>query len=903
MKKHNKFTKMLLTMVLILSIVIGNIPMAFAANENNPKGYITMSVEKFTLGLGYIKEPVRVPFYEGENLAEVLVRFLGEGNYKNTGTPESAFYLSKIKDTDDREVNIHPSISEACGYIGKKGDKEWLGEFDYSGMSGWMYCVDSKFAGVGASDWTLEDGQTVRWQFTLALGQDLGDDRYGMPPLVTIANKDLLTSKIADINSAANKSDLLGNVKIKEAYDNSYKVLEKIDAEQTQVDDALLKLNEALNSNPEIPEENPEVPGSPEVVLPSVPVNQAIEDTSSVLYNNTPDPKIGTLGGDWTILSLARNGYNIPKGYYDKYYENVSNELKEKNGVLHNSKYTEYSRVILGLSSIGKDVTNVGGYNLLEKLADFNAVTNQGINGPIFALIALDCNNYEIPVVESVKKQSTRDNLIEYILDKEIKQQDGTPKGGWTFRGNIADVDMTAMALQALAKYKDSTITKEDGTIVEVAPYIERGLTVLSELQTENGKYKENCESIAQVIVALTALGIDPKTDERFVKGNGNWTISAMMDFYVEGGGFKHTLNENSMNAMATDQGSYALAAYKRFVKGENSLYDMTDAFEGDSSVGPIDPVEGEVVIKGPNKILGKKGTEFSITLNSKAWPEGEYKLLDAVMNIPSQVEVSGIEVGSTLAGGLPDFGVSENTLRLVYSNTELKNIGFGEGEIITINCKLTEDVNESLSFKLNEFNLKSSSDSVTEMTVDRASHKIEVGESGEVDPPGPSPEPTPELAQVKVLYEGDGTDLIPNDKKAVAVSFLNVDKTKEVKFGEGVTLYYSEELTNELSNTTYVALVEKSISTTDLSSIDKYKFNKDVESESIKFGDTDNDTEITAQDALNTLTAWLRKSDVPNDKGILVMNVTRNSKIDTSDTLAIMENYTSDKQFLVLAN
>ncbi|MGX4600102.1 dockerin type I domain-containing protein [Faecalimicrobium sp. JNUCC 81] len=307
------------------------------------------------------------------------------------------------------------------------------------------------------------------------------------------------------------------------------------------------------------------------LVSPSTNIEMAIDKTGALMYKNTHNPTVGTLSGEWTILSLARAGYKVPNSYYDKYYDNVVKTLKECDGNLHKVKYTEYSRVILGLTSIGKDVRNVGGYNLLEKLADFNKVIKQGINGPIFALIALDTNNYEIPIAKDVKVQTTREMLIDYILDREIKK--GTSEaGGWALTGDIPDPDITAMALQSLAKYKN----KE-----KVKPYIDRALNVLSNLQLETGGYSSwgttNSESVAQVIVALTALGIDPAKDERFIKSEGKWTISSIMDFYIESGGFKHVLDKE-LDAMATDQGMYAIVAYDRFVKGKNKLYDMTDA-------------------------------------------------------------------------------------------------------------------------------------------------------------------------------------------------------------------------------------------------------------------------------------------------------------------------------------
>ena len=75
--------------------------------------------------------------------------------------------------------------------------------------------------------------------------------------------------------------------------------------------------------------------------------------------------------------------------------------------------------------------------------------------------------------------------------------------------------------------------------------------------------------------MALTALGIDPTTDSRFVK-NGSTVLDALAGFYVTGGGFQHTAG-GERNGMATEQGYYALAAYYRFVNGQTSLYDMSD--------------------------------------------------------------------------------------------------------------------------------------------------------------------------------------------------------------------------------------------------------------------------------------------------------------------------------------
>lgn len=303
-------------------------------------------------------------------------------------------------------------------------------------------------------------------------------------------------------------------------------------------------------------------------------VSDNLSKTGTYLMNTVTNPVISSIGGEWAILGLARSGVEVPQSYYDKYYNNVVSEATEKKGNLSSVKYTEYSRLILALTAIGKEPANVGGYNLLEKLADFDHVIKQGINGPIFALIALDSNNYTIPQVAGAAKQTTRDMLIDYILDKEITDANGVV-GGFSLAGNTPDADITGMALQALSKYKSQP---------EVKVAIDRALKALTKIQLANGGYEsygtENSESIAQVVVAKSALGIDASGE-----------VSALMKFYVSDGGLKHVLSGET-NQMATEQGYYALAAYDRFANGKNALYDMTDASNRTNKADTIDTTD-----------------------------------------------------------------------------------------------------------------------------------------------------------------------------------------------------------------------------------------------------------------------------------------------------------------------
>lgn len=300
----------------------------------------------------------------------------------------------------------------------------------------------------------------------------------------------------------------------------------------------------------------------------------ALNKTAEYLLHSIPEAGYGSVGGEWVVIGLARSDYNVPQSFYDAYYNNLVSYVKASKGILSKNKYTEYSRVVLALTAIGKNPENVGGYNLLAPLGDYNAVIRQGINGPIFALLALDSLSYEMPVCTEAEIQASRNLYIEYILEKQLEN------GGWSLYGDTAEPDVTGMALMALAKYKDNA---------RVKTAIDKAVICLSQLQNNDGGFSSggipNTESTSQVIMALCELGIDP-SDSLFTKGN-NALSNSIMNYYIAGGGFKHSINDTSPNLMATEQGFYALVSLMRFKKGQNSFYDMSDVSVPDTKPAP----------------------------------------------------------------------------------------------------------------------------------------------------------------------------------------------------------------------------------------------------------------------------------------------------------------------------
>lgn len=324
-----------------------------------------------------------------------------------------------------------------------------------------------------------------------------------------------------------------------------------------------------------------------------VTAEEAYSSTGKTIYENTVQniAKESAYGSEWHILGLARSQYAGCDEIFEKYYEDVVKKIKDSKGVLSKNKYTEYSRVIVAVKAIGRNPKNTGGFDVTAKLLEKENVAIQGLNGPIWALIAINTDGY---ADSSAEFKKTAKEYISYILDAE---KDG---GGWSLNSSEtnADADITAMALTALAPYY-----KEDSKVREAA---DRALAWLSEVQKDDGAYASwgtvNSESCAQVTVALTSLGIDPNKDERFIK-NGKSVLDGLLGFYTDGG-FKH-VSTGKLNAMATEQGYYALTAYFRFTGGKTSLYDMSDT--GDAT--PAALTKAKIVSV---KSVSKKGVKIT---------------------------------------------------------------------------------------------------------------------------------------------------------------------------------------------------------------------------------------------------------------------------------------------------
>ncbi len=266
-------------------------------------------------------------------------------------------------------------------------------------------------------------------------------------------------------------------------------------------------------------------------------------------------------GSEWEIFSLRRSGQTIAQEKLDGYLDSVESTYKSSPDAAA-MKPTTIARVALTLGALGQNAANFRELNFIEMLYN-SARIQEGGNELMWALIALDSREYAVPA----GAQWTRDKLITQLITTYQSSE-----GGFGLNDNrTLSVDMTAMAIQALAPYYDSR--------QEVKAAVDKALSYLKGQMSSGCGFNDNAESTAQVVIALAALGLDPVDSANgFVRNAAVNLLTNLTGFAHTDGGYKHYSTDQGAQPMSTTQALLAFEAYRRFSAGENALYDLTDA-------------------------------------------------------------------------------------------------------------------------------------------------------------------------------------------------------------------------------------------------------------------------------------------------------------------------------------
>ena len=240
---------------------------------------------------------------------------------------------------------------------------------------------------------------------------------------------------------------------------------------------------------------------------------------------------------DWYAITLSQCGYTDMSAY-----EHSLLNYLGSNNVLNASTREKYALALCAAGSRNSYISDI-----LD-----GSIGQQGMMSWIYGLHILN-NGYTC-------SKYTADGVVDTLLSMQYDD------GGWALFGDYGDIDVTAMTVQALAPYYSQRGDVENS--------VDRALDFLSERQKEDGGYESfgnpNPESASQVLVAVSALGIDCRYDDRFIK-DGNNLIDGITLYRLDDGSFSH-IRGGSSNPTATIQAYYSLVAFRRMTEGRSPL-------------------------------------------------------------------------------------------------------------------------------------------------------------------------------------------------------------------------------------------------------------------------------------------------------------------------------------------
>lgn len=294
---------------------------------------------------------------------------------------------------------------------------------------------------------------------------------------------------------------------------------------------------------------------------------------------------------DWVVFDMAvyaKCGFGSNTTDTENYLNLTINELAGTSPLATDRTKAEIILAALGIDSTRLTPLDGAEYSNAAKLAAMNLGTSH-YTAP-WVLLAEQAGQMKL----SDKQRSSMISLLTSSLGP-----DGLFVTKWAGE-TYADPDTTGTALTALAAYADRAAVKS---------FIDKAVAGLSKAQNSNGSYG-NVNSDAMVIIGLAAVGIDPASDERFVKGGCSLADALLL--YVNDGqngftaGYISGTQGEKAQALATEQGFRALVTLEQFAKDTSKAFNIyTLSTAPVSSTDPDNPENPEQPQPQPGAATG----------------------------------------------------------------------------------------------------------------------------------------------------------------------------------------------------------------------------------------------------------------------------------------------------------
>ena len=284
-------------------------------------------------------------------------------------------------------------------------------------------------------------------------------------------------------------------------------------------------------------------------------------------------PGVEDSSGLYTVFSLARAGFKADK-FYDSVYAKVKAQLgaiKTSTGKFYddtNKKYVSqesilkdgaasqtYAKIALCVTALGKDASNVNGFNLIEKLADKSVYEASSIySRETTILMAIDSKNYELPTGDNYLTRAELVNKTAADTDNQI-----ATSIDWN------SIDSAVMQIQPLCAYQTKDVDGVDKSAVKKA--CDKVLNFMYNKQGADGTYGDsysasNVWTTAQVMITAGLFGIDAATEE-----NGTDFIKNGVTLYDDALAFVDTDNNTVDESLMSFQPEQLLRGFNAAIR------------------------------------------------------------------------------------------------------------------------------------------------------------------------------------------------------------------------------------------------------------------------------------------------------------------------------------------------
>ncbi len=284
-------------------------------------------------------------------------------------------------------------------------------------------------------------------------------------------------------------------------------------------------------------------------------------------------PGVEDSSGLYTVFSLARAGFKADK-FYDSVYAKVKAQLgaiKTSTGKFYddtNKKYVSqesilkdgaasqtYAKIALCVTALGKDASNVNGFNLIEKLADKSVYEASSIySRETTILMAIDSKNYELPTGDNYLTRAVLVNKTAADTDNQI-----ATSIDWN------SIDSAVMQIQPLCAYQTKDVDGVDKSAVKKA--CDKVLNFMYNKQGADGTYGDsysasNVWTTAQVMITAGLFGIDAATEE-----NGTDFIKNGVTLYDDALAFVDTDNNTVDKSLMAFQPEQLLRGFNAAIR------------------------------------------------------------------------------------------------------------------------------------------------------------------------------------------------------------------------------------------------------------------------------------------------------------------------------------------------